>query len=139
MATNSPLIKVLIIYFGINILLYAGGVRLGQLTVGGANVGDLISSSNSSADITDSSVQYGLGNISSQTPDVNDQTGGFSSALSFIDVLRSVRTLINFLVVAFGGVFIVFLLFPPVVQLFVGLPLAFMFLIGLIYFVRSGQ
>lgn len=139
MATGSPLIKVLMIYLAINIILYAGGVRIGNYAEGGTPFTDLISTSSNSSDITNASQQYGLGTISDQTPNVNQQTGGISSSLSFIDVIRSVNGFINFLGVMLFGVFIVFLSFPGIVQLFVGVPLSFMFIIGLIYFVRSGQ
>lgn len=129
MATGSPLIKVLIIYFGINIILYAGGVQTLN--------SDLVQI-NGTGDFTNDTVQYQVGSISGVTPNVNEQTssGGF---LSFIDVLRAVRGFVNFLITLFAGIFIVFLPFPPAIQLFVGVPLGFVFIIGLIYFTRSGQ
>lgn len=133
MATNSVLVKTLMIYFGINLLLYAGGVRFTDTSV----FEDLVSTSNGQANITDNDVQYGLGNIGGNNPNVNVESG--STALSFIDVLSSVRSFINFIAVLFGGIFIVFLLFPPAIQLFVGVPLALAAFIGGIYFARSGQ
>lgn len=133
MATNSVLVKSLIIYFGINLLLYAGGVRLTDVDI----MGDLLSATDTNASITDNNVQYGIGNIGGNTPNVNQDSG--STALTFIDVLSSVRTFVNFITVMFGGVFIVFLLFPPVVQFFLGVPLALAAFIGMIYFARSGQ
>lgn len=139
MVTSSPMVKALVIYFSINLVLYAGGIRVESLTEGRSLIDDFVSSSNSSADITDSSIQYGLGDIGSQTPNVNQQTGGFSSVLSFIDVVRAIAGFVNFLIVFLIGIFILFALFPSGIQLFVGVPLAFMFIIGLIYFVRSGQ
>jgi hypothetical protein len=133
MATNSVLVKALMIYFGINLILFAGGVRLTDVSI----FGDLISTTDVNAGITDNEVQYGIGTIGGNTPNVNQDSG--STALTFIDVLSSVRTFVNFIVVMFAGVFIVFLLFPPVIQLFVGVPLAFAAFIGMIYFARSGQ
>lgn len=133
MATNSVLVKALMIYFGINLVLYAGGVRLTDVDI----VGDLLSTTDTGASITDSNVQYGIGNIGGNTPNVNQDSG--STALTFIDVLSSVRSFINFIAVMFAGVFIVFLLFPPAVQFFLGAPLALAAFIGMIYFARSGQ
>lgn len=142
MATGSPLIKVIVIYFSINLLLFAAGVNVGQLTSGDDIRTSLFysnSSNNGTGSIIDPTTRYGLGTIQQQTPDVNQQTGGFTGGISFIDAIRSVSGIINFFIVLFGGVFIMFFLFPPAVQLFVGVPLAFMFIIGLVYFVRSGQ
>lgn len=139
MVTSSPLIKTLVLYFAINLVLYAGGLRVSDLTTGRGLFDDLITSSNSSEDITSSNVQYGIGEIGGETPNVNQQTGGFSSVLSFIDVVRAIASFVNFLIVLMGGIFILFLLFPPAIQLFVGVPMAFMFIIGLVWFVRSGQ
>jgi hypothetical protein len=133
MATNSILVKVIVIYFGINLLLYAGGVRLTDTTV----FADLVTTNNANASITDSGLQFGIGAIGDNNPNVNQDSG--STALTFIDVLSSVRTFVNFIAVMFGGVFIVFLLFPPVIQFFLGVPLALLAIIGSIYFARSGQ
>lgn len=133
MATNSILVKVIVIYFGINLLLYAGGVRLTDTNI----FSDLVSTTDVNASITDNEVQYGIGTIGEQDPNVNQDSG--STALTFIDVLSSVRNFVNFVAVMFGGVFIVFLLFPPVVQFFLGVPLGLLSIIGLIYFARSGQ
>lgn len=133
MATNSLLVKVLILYFGINLLLFAGGVRLTDTTI----FSDLVFSSNANASITDNNVQYGAGTLSDQTPNVNVDNG--SASVPFIDVVGAVRLFVNFVSVLFGGIFIVFLLFPPVIQLFVGAPLGLLAIIGTIYFVRSGQ
>jgi len=132
-ATNSILVKVIVIYFGINLLLYAGGVRLTDTSV----FSDLVMTTDNNASITDSNVQFGVGAIGDNSPNVNQDSG--STALTFIDVLSSVRTFVNFVAVMFGGVFIVFLLFPPVVQFFLGVPLGLLAIIGLIYFARSGQ
>ena len=132
MSSNSLLVKVIIIYFGINLILYAGGVRLGDASV----FGSLVATSNSSATITDTTVQYGVGTINNNGPNVNQNTG--STLLSFIDVLAAVRAFINFVGVMFGGIFIVFLSFPPAFQFFVGVPLALLALVGSIYFARSG-
>lgn len=139
MVTSSPLIKTLVLYFAINLVLYAGGLRIESLTEGRGLIDDLVSSSNSSAGINDPTVRYGAGDIIGETPDVNQQTGGFASVLSFIDVVRAIAAFVNFLIVMLVGVFILFAIFPPAIQLFVGVPMGFMFLIGLIYFVRSGQ
>ena len=141
MATGSLLVKAVMIYLGINLMLYAGGVRVGQLTSGENIFSGLVTTSNDTAPITDSNVQYGVGIIGNQSnlPNVNQQTGGISGALSFIDVVRSVANVINFLIVMVGGIFIVFLTFPAPVQLFLGVPLAITFILGLIYFARSGQ
>jgi hypothetical protein len=137
MATGSLLVKMLIIYFSINVLLFAGGIRFGNTSV----FGDLIAVNNYSADITDSNNQYQLSsNLSGLSPNVNDQTSPGVLGLSFIDVLRAVRDFINFIGFMLVGLPYVFVtLFPPVIQLFVGAPLAFLALIGLIYFARSGQ
>ena len=133
MATNSILVKVIVIYFGINLLLYAGGVRLTDTTV----FADLVATNNENVSITDSNAQFGIGAIGNNNPNVDQDSG--STALTFIDVLSSVRTFVNFIAVMFGGVFIVFLLFPPVIQFFLGVPLALLAIIGSIYFARSGQ
>lgn len=133
MATNSVLVKAMMIYFGINLILFAGGVRFTDVSI----FSDLVDASDTTASITDNNVQYGIGGIGGNTPNVNQDSG--STALTFIDVLSSVRTFVNFIVVMFAGVFIVFLLFPPAIQLFVGVPLAFAAFIGMIYFARSGQ
>jgi len=136
MATNSVLIKVLVIYFGINLLLYAGGVRFTD--VKDAPVfSSLVNTNNNTSTITDSGIQYSLGGIGGNSPNVNVDSG--STALSFIDVLSSVRGFINFVITMFTGIFVMFLLFPGPIQFFVGVPLAFMALIGMIYFARSGQ
>jgi len=133
MATNSILVKVIMIYFGINMLLYAGGVRLSDVSI----FSGLVSSNSEGIDITDPSAQFGGGNITNLNPNVDQDSG--SSALTFIDVLASVRQFIDFVGVMFGGIFIVFLLFPPALQFFVGAPLSLAAIIGLIYFARSGQ
>ena len=133
MATNSILVKVIIIYFGINMLLYAGGVRLSDVSV----FNGLVSSNSQGINITNPTAEFGGGTITSEGPNVDQDSG--SSALTFIDVLASVRNFINFVGVMFGGIFIVFLLFPPALQFFVGAPLSLLAIIGLIYFARSGQ
>lgn len=143
MATGSLLVKAMLIYFGINLILYAGGIRVENLTSGESIFSAFVNvnSTESNPDITSNNVQYSIGSIGngSFNPNVNEQTGGISGALSFIDALRAIRAFFNFLLIMFTGVFILFLIFPPVIQLFIGVPLAMVFIIGLVYFARSGQ
>ena len=133
MATNSALVKILLIYFGINLLLYAGGVRFTDTGV----FGDLVNASNTNASITDTDTQYSVGGIAGNSPNVNVDNG--SASVAFIDVLGAVRGFINFIIGMLAGVFVVFLVTPPAVQLFVGVPMALVMLIGIVYFARSGQ
>ena len=136
MATGSLLVKIIVFYFSINALLFAGGIRFGDTDV----FSDLVNA-NQTLDITDPGAQYTLGtNLSGQTPDVNEQTSPGSIGLSFIDVLRASRGFIQFMGIMMVGLPYVFVtLFPPIIQLFVGVPLTLLALVGLIYFGRSGQ
>lgn len=142
MATGSPLIKVIMLYFAINLLLYAGGIRtFGES--GGINM--FTTATNNTSTFYDNTQQYGVYGTGISTPfsgngtvNVNEQTTN-GTTLSFIDVLRAVRDFINFLGVLFGGIFILFLYFPPAVQLFVGVPLGLLAIIAAVYFTRSGQ
>ena len=137
MTTGSILVKVLVMYISINLVLFAGGVHISSISGGSTLFSDLVSTN--STGLADDQAQYGLGTIQTQVPNVNEQTNIVSSGFSFIDVLRSVRGFINFVLVMLFGIFIVFLVYPPVIQLFVGVPMALLFLVALIYFTRSGQ
>lgn len=139
MATGSLFVKVLVMYFAINIILFAGGYSVGSSLNQVISNTDLAALSNAT-----SAQNYTLGSISNNLTatgaiDVNQQTGGTtSSLLSFIDVLRAVRSFINFVVSMFLNIPFLFLIFPPAVQLFVGVPFALIAGLGIAFYVRSG-
>jgi len=136
MATGSVFVKMIIVYFCINLFLFAGGFRLDNQQV----FTDLVTS-NSSEPITSTNNQYTLSsNLTGNKPNVDVQTSPGSIGISFIDVLRSTSGFINFIGVMLVGLPLLFItFFPPVIQLFIGTILTLMALIGLIMFVRSGQ
>lgn len=138
MTTSSVLVKVLIIYLGISVLLYAGGVRFTD-AITGNTFPVLVNSSNDSASITDPNVQYDLGTVKTATPNVNEQTGIVSTGITFIDVLRAARDFVLLMINIILAIPALFFYLPPIVQLFVGVPLGFLGTIGLIYFVRTGS
>lgn len=135
--TQSLFVKVFIIYLGISILLFAGGVRFTDAITGDA-FQVLVSSTNPNASIVDDDVQYNIGTISTVGPNVNDQTGVVSTGVTFIDVLRSVRDFVRLILNVLLAIPALFFYFPPAVQLFIGVPLGVLAFIGMIFFVRSG-
>jgi hypothetical protein len=133
MATGSLLVKSILLYLSISIILYAGGVRLTDSN--GFN--SFITASNPDNGITGQN-QFGLGNITSITPDTSEVSnlgGGFN----FIDPIRSIRNFINLIIDVVFAIPTLFFSFPAPIQLFFGVPLAVIALLGIVYFTRSGQ
>lgn len=137
MATSSIMVKTIIIYFSISILLYAGGVRFTD-AIGGTAFNKFVNTSNTSASILDNNNQYSTGGILGVAPNVKDQSTTVATGFGIIDALRAVRDFVELIVNILAAIPTLFFYFPPVVQLFVGVPLGLLALIGVIYFARSG-
>lgn len=140
MTSGSVLVKILILYFAINIMLFAGGISVSGVLSGSVYPQILSNTNNSEITQENPTNGYGLGTAKANlTVNVDEQTGGTGTFLSFIDVLRATRGFVNFILSMFLNVFVMWFLFPPAVQLFVGVPFALLSFVGIIYFVRSGQ
>lgn len=79
--------------------------------------------------------------LTDSLPNVNEETGSDSGILAFIDSVRAVRSFIIF--ISTVGLAIPMVLLdlniPPLINVLVGIPLTFLLLLGIAYFVRSGS
>lgn len=134
MATGSLLVKSVILYLSISILLYAGGIRFTE----GSGFNSFISASNPNATIADQNNQFNIGDVSGVVPNVNEQST-FSTGINFIDAIRAVRAFIELIVNVMFAIPTLFFTLPSSIQLFFGVPLSVIALLGIVYFTRSGQ
>lgn len=146
MATGSLLVKMIIFYFCINAVLYAGGA----FDNGGAlsNSPGLLTTmlnidTTNSSSLYDGSATVGVssslqGNF---TANVDEQAA--SGVLTgFIDVLKMARNFIKFCTAMLGGLPILLTqstIFPPLMRLFFGTIMVILGFVAIIYFARSGQ
>lgn len=120
---SSTLFKVVLVYVCIGLVLQAGGVA-NQLS------SDFVG--------TNATISSGVTNT---LPNVNEETGGGSGVLSFIDALRAVRDFVSFI----GGALIALpavlldLQVPYIVRLVIGVPLTIAGIIAVAQFARSGN
>jgi hypothetical protein len=134
MVTYSPLFKIAIIYLGISIILYAGGVNNPDVT----DQFNTVVKENGSGDYLSNTVSYGMSsNVSGIQPDIGSSASA-TGGLGLIEVLRAVGNAISFMVRVAFAIPVMFMGFPPFIQLFIGAPLGVIALIAAIYFVRSG-
>lgn len=115
--------KLMIIYVCIGVVLAAGG------TV-----------NHSSNTFTDGSSGLSTA-VKDSLPNVNAQTGSANSLLSFIDVLKAVRSFLIFAGTAAIALpaLLLDLSIPEVVRLVIGVPVSIAFIIGIVQFARSGN
>lgn len=132
MATG--LVKALMILFAINLLLYTAGVRV----IGGDTedfVGNFLD-----LEVLEEEDIYRISEDYRETmPDTLEESG--SGFLDFIDALGAVKRFVFFIVnIVFTplGLFVSAGM-PSAVVLLVGMPLMFALILGLAYFIRSGN
>ena len=139
MASNSTMMKTVVIYLAISLFLYVGGIRV--IDTPDSIVGDFVNTNGRSYAELNGSVDLSSG-LKAVAPNANEETGSLSGGVfNFIDAIRSVRNWINFavnIVFAVPGLFLGSD-FPLIINLLVGIPITVIGFLGLMYFVRSGQ
>ena len=120
----------------INIVLFAGGVRV----VGGADNNE--TSFLDSIIDTNNYENNGSLSVNSDFRDAvpsNFESTGATETLSFIDVLKAVKSFLIFMVNIIFTPLGLFMDLPPIAGLMFGVPLMVAGVLAFIYFVRSGR
>lgn len=127
---NFSLQKALIFIACINIVLFAGGVRVVDTNTLGNIVDTESYQQNESVRLSE--------NFKNSVPQNFEKTGE-TSGLSFIDTLQGVSGFIIFIVNIIFTPIGLFASLPSIVGLMMGVPLVVATVMSLIYFIRSGR